>query len=141
MSNKKMPPAATDDKKINPIDKIAQAARLVKGTKAEQYEAEDILQEVKDNGLQAAICEMIAARADQKSPLTVRGLKMLIRRLNKIDNDPRAQTAMIEKAITGGWLTVYPLSDAERKIIVAQSKKATSYDMDKIRKKFNVFED
>lgn len=141
MSNKKMPPAATDDKEISPIDKIAQAARLVKGTKADRYAAADILQEIEDDGLQAAICEMIAARADQKSPLTVRGLKMLIRRLNKIDNDPRAQTAMIEKAITGGWLTVYPLSDAERKIIVAQPKKATSYDMDKIRKKFNVFED
>lgn len=141
MSNKKMPPAATDDKEINPIDKIAQAAQFVKGTKADRYAAADILQEVKDDGLQAAICEMIAARADQKNLLTVRGLKMLIRRLNKIDTDPRVQTAMLEKAITGGWLTVYPLSDMERKIIVAQPKKVTSYDMDKIRQKFNVFED
>lgn len=141
MSNKKMPPVAADGEEMNPIDKIAQVARLVKGTKADRYAAADILQEVKDDGLQAAICEMIAARADQKNLLTVRGLKMLIRRLNKIDTDPRVQTAMLEKAITGGWLTVYPLSDMERKIIVAQPKRATSYDMDKIRQKFNVFED
>lgn len=84
-----------------------------------------------------AVCDFVADRYDRKSMMTLRALKMLIKRLRGISNVPAVQVAVVEKAVAAGWVSVFPLTETELKAINTERK--TSYDIEKIKRKINNF--
>lgn len=77
---------------------------------------EDILSEVKDYELKNLYIDYIEMRKDIKSPLTKRGLEMLIIRCERLSEfNVGVQKALLETAIINNWRNVYS-PRAEEKI-------------------------
>lgn len=77
---------------------------------------EDILSEIKDYELKNLYIDYIEMRKDIKSPLTRRGLEMLITRCERLsDFNIGIQKALLETAIINNWRNVYT-PRAEEKI-------------------------
>lgn len=59
--------------------------------------------------LQATIWDFIEMRRQMKAPITEKGLKLLLNKLNKLASDTETQIAILNEAIVGNWKSVYPL--------------------------------
>lgn len=69
---------------------------------------ENILLEIKDNDLKDLYLEYIEMRESMDAPITVRGLKMLIQRCERLSNmDIELQKALVEAAVINNWKSVY----------------------------------
>lgn len=98
---------------------------------------------ITDTNVLRTVAEFCENRMQLKNPMTVLALKKLCNRLQKISSEPAIQIAMLDKAITAGWSGVFPLTDSELKAIkqqAAQDERKTSYDINKIKARFNDFD-
>ena len=72
------------------------------------YEAiiEDLSEDLKD-----AVREFLKMRKLIRKPMTDRGLKILLTKLNGLASDEQMQKAILEQSIEAGWTSVYPLKE------------------------------
>lgn len=61
--------------------------------------------------LQATIWDFIEMRRAMKSPMTEKGLKLLLSKLDKLSSDTKTQVAILDQSIECNWKSVYPLKD------------------------------
>lgn len=64
-----------------------------------------------DLDLQATIWDFIEMRRAMKSPMTLKGLKLLLSKLEKLSSDSKTQIAILDQSIECNWKSVYPLKD------------------------------
>lgn len=64
-----------------------------------------------DQELQATIWDFIEMRRQMKAPMTEKGLKLLLSKLEKLSSDASTQMAIVNQSIESGWKSVYPLKD------------------------------
>lgn len=88
-------PDAKPDRK--PDKKMADAFREIIYTFTEEQE------------LQATIWDFIEMRRSIKAPMTEKGLKLLLSKLERLSNDTQTQIAILNEAIVNNWKSVYPL--------------------------------
>jgi hypothetical protein len=92
-----------------------------------ESETYDILVEMEDTELSELYLEYIAMRAETDSPLTKRGLQMLIARCERLSNfDTSTQKAMLETSLINGWKNVFQPKEEElmgRNAAVEERKK------------------
>lgn len=62
-----------------------------------------------DQELQATIWDFIEMRRSIKAPMTEKGLKLLLSKLERLSNDTRTQIVILDEAIVNNWKSVYPL--------------------------------
>lgn len=62
-----------------------------------------------DQELQATIWDFIEMRRSIKAPMTEKGLKLLLSKLERLSKDTQTQTAILNEAIVNNWKSVYPL--------------------------------
>ena len=72
------------------------------------YEAiiKDLSEDLKD-----AVREFLKMRKLIRKPMTDRGLKILLTKLNGLASDEQTQKAILEQSIEAGWTSVYPLKE------------------------------
>lgn len=81
----------------------------------ERASYDTILSNIENDILRDLYYEFIKMRAMMKAPLTNRGLKLLITRVNMLaPNDPRKQKQILENAILNNWKTVHPLKEEDK---------------------------
>ena len=82
----------------------------------EDVEIESILESINDNELKNLYKDYIAMRANISSPLTAKGLTMLISRCERLaEYKISVQKALLETAIINNWRNVYAPKDEELK--------------------------
>lgn len=59
--------------------------------------------------LQATIWDFIEMRRSIKAPMTEKGLKLLLSKLERLSNDTQTQIVILNEAIVNNWKSVYPL--------------------------------
>lgn len=64
-----------------------------------------------DLDLQATIWDFIEMRRAMKSPMTEKGLKLLLSKLGKLSSDTKTQIAILDQSIERNWKSVFPLKD------------------------------
>lgn len=88
-------------------------------TKAEaisESEMYDILVDIDDTDLAELYREYVEWRAKTEAPLTKQGLKMLIKRCERLSEfNVAVQKAMVETSLIQGWKNVFAPKDEERK--------------------------
>jgi hypothetical protein len=78
----------------------------------EQASYDTILSAIENESLRELYYEFIKMRKMIKAPLTNRGLKTLITKVNELEpNNVFRQKLMLENAIMNNWKSVYPLKD------------------------------
>lgn len=78
----------------------------------EQASYDTILSNIENDILRDLYYEYIKMRKLINAPLTNRGLKILITKVNELEpNNPKRQIQILENAIHNNWKSVYPLKD------------------------------
>jgi hypothetical protein len=115
-SNSENPPQLNTNKINNLINKNTKELNTKEEGELNRLAIEDILSVVKDYELKNLYIDYIEMRKDIKSPLTKRGLEMLITRCERLsDFNIGIQKALLETAIINNWRNVYT-PRAEEKI-------------------------
>ena len=66
--------------------------------------------------LRSIVFEFIEHRKEIRHPFTVRGLRMMLKKLNELSGgDTRTATRIIEQSIANGWQGVFPLKEEKEK--------------------------
>lgn len=98
-------------KKDNKITNVSNTKEAI--SESEMY---DILVDIDDTDLAELYREYVEWRATTEAPLTKQGLKMLIKRCERLsDFNVAIQKAMIETSLIQGWKNVFSPKDEERK--------------------------
>lgn len=86
-----------------------------KGADGFLLECQDILKHIKDIELRNLFVDYVEMRRITNSPMTARGLSMLVNRCARLSNfDNKLQKEMLEAAIINNWKSVYlPKSEEE----------------------------
>ena len=80
-----------------------------------QDEIYEILSEISDKELRELYTDYVLQRKEQGSPLTPKGLRMLIVRGFRLsDSDLAIHRAIVETAIINGWMNIYSPRDEEK---------------------------
>lgn len=91
----------------------------------------EVLKHFKDIELKALLLDYIEMRFNINSPLSVRGLSMLINRLSRLSNfDRKIQKEMLENAILNNWKSVY---------LPKEEEEQTQYQKDELYYKMREF--
>ena len=69
---------------------------------------------VDDEDIKEVINDFIEMRKAMKKPMTVRAVKMLISRLNRLSEDKETQIKILEQSILHNWLDVYELKEDKK---------------------------
>ena len=68
-----------------------------------------------NDALNHAINDFVASRKNMRSPMTDRAIELLIKRLEKIAQNDDERIEILNRAIEGGWKTVYPIKEDKPK--------------------------
>ena len=60
--------------------------------------------------------EFVCARIEGRKPMTERAKAMLLRKLDACELSGHCSTKLIENAIIGGWMNIYPNKDTKKEI-------------------------
>ena len=71
------------------------------------------IEEQASPAIQPLLKDYLEMRQEKGTPLSMRGLKMLLKRIEKLSNNTTIQKMMLENAIQNGWKNVYRPSDQE----------------------------
>ena len=83
--------------------------------KSAEEEVYEILEEISDKELRDLYTDYVLQRKEQGSPLTPKGLRMLIVRGYRLsDSDMAIHRAIVETAIINGWMNIYSPRDEEK---------------------------
>lgn len=69
---------------------------------------------VDDEDIKEVINDFIEMRKTMKKPMTVRAVKMLIGKLNRLSEDKEIQIKILEQSILHNWLDVYELKEDKK---------------------------
>lgn len=76
-----------------------------------KYIGEAVDELVNDEDIKEVINDFIEMRKTMKKPMTVRAVKMLINKLNRLSEDKETQIKILEQSILHNWLDVYELKE------------------------------
>lgn len=90
---------------------------------------QEILSYIKDNELKMHLMDYIEMRYNIASPISKRGLSMLINRLARLSNfDRKLQIEMLENAVLNNWKSVYLPGDRDAEFSGTQYQKDELYE-------------
>ena len=133
-SNSANPPQLnTNIKSSTNVNKITNESNT-EGHDGYLSEFQDILQHINDIELRNLFVDYVEMRRITNSPVTKRGLSMLINRCARLANfDRNLQKEMLEAAIINNWKSVYLPKDIE--------EQGTQYDKNKLNELKGYYED
>lgn len=95
---------------------------------------QEVLSHIKDIEIKALLIDYIEMRANIDTPISKRGLSMLINRLSRLSNfDRKLQIEMLENSIMNNWKSVYLPKDDDK------DNSGTQYQKDELYYKMKEF--
>ncbi len=78
-----------------------------------------------DDRLNDAILDFVAHREEIKKPVTERGLKIILKRLDEMASDNETKVLILEQSIASRWQGIFPLNEnGQKRERQAQNKKS-----------------
>ncbi|MGN0162269.1 MAG: helix-turn-helix domain-containing protein [Candidatus Ornithomonoglobus sp.] len=70
---------------------------------------DDVLAKIQNKKLEEALREFLKMRRERKKPIGAAALKMLVKKLCEMADDPDTRARIVEQSVRNGWLDIYAL--------------------------------